>query len=57
MDGKKENVSNLRNELRVNAYMYVINMIFVFYTYDQKNMAGTFDAECILLFFPEKISG
>ncbi len=36
---------------------YLISMIFVFSVNDKKNITRAIDAECIILFFPEKISG
>jgi hypothetical protein len=36
---------------------YLISMIFVFSVYDKKNIARAINAERIILFFPEKISG
>jgi hypothetical protein len=36
---------------------YMISMIFVFSVHGRKNITRAIDAECIILFFPEKISG
>ena len=36
---------------------YMISVIFVFSVYAKKNITRAIDAECIILFFPEKISG
>ena len=35
----------------------MICMIFAYSIYGKKNITRAIDAECVILFFPEKISG
>jgi len=46
-----------QNLIKGVSAFYIISMIFVFSVYDKKNITRAVDAECIILFFPEKTSG